>query len=99
MPEARKVVALGAGIIGTCCALRLQRDGYDVLLVDRKEPGNGSSFGNAGALSPSASIPMALPGMLNKVPKWLFDPLGPLSVRRSYALRVAPWLARWVLAS
>jgi len=67
--------------------------------VDRDEPGLGSSFGNAGAISPAACVPMALPGMLSKVPKWLFDPMGPLAVRRAYALKVAPWLVKWVQAS
>lgn len=99
MGETKKIVVIGAGIIGACTALRLQREGHDVTLVDREEPGRGSSFGNAGAISPAACVPMALPGMLSKVPKWLFDPLGPLAVRRSYALKVAPWLVKWVQAS
>jgi len=94
-----RVVVIGAGIIGTCCALRLQREGHKVILVDREEPGMGCSFGNAGAISPSAVIPMALPGMLPKVPKWLADPEGPLSVRLRYLPKAAPWLARWILAS
>ncbi|MBR0645702.1 NAD(P)/FAD-dependent oxidoreductase [Plastoroseomonas hellenica] len=99
MTARKKIIVLGAGIIGACSALRLQRDGHDVTLLDRDEPGLGSSFGNAGSISGSGCIPMALPGMLRNVPKWLFDPLGPLSVRRSYALRAAPWLFQWIRAS
>jgi len=95
----KKIVVIGAGIIGACTALKLQREGHSVTLVDRDEPGLGSSFGNAGAISPAACVPMALPGMLSKVPKWLFDPMGPLAVRRAYALKVAPWLVKWVQAS
>ncbi|HEX4883744.1 MAG TPA: FAD-dependent oxidoreductase, partial [Casimicrobiaceae bacterium] len=93
------VVVVGAGIIGACTALRLARDGRRVVLVDRLDPGEGCSFGNAGALSPAAVVPMALPGMLGKVPGWLRDPDGPLVVRPRYALRAAPWLLRWVRAS
>jgi D-amino-acid dehydrogenase len=36
--------------------------------------------------------------MLRKVPGWLADPLGPLSVRPAYLPRAAPWLMRWVMA-
>jgi glycine/D-amino acid oxidase-like deaminating enzyme len=34
--------------------------------------------------------------MLRKVPGWLADPLGPLSVRPSYFPRALPWLLRWI---
>jgi glycine/D-amino acid oxidase-like deaminating enzyme len=93
------VVVIGAGIVGTCSALRIAREGRNVLLVDRLEPGSACSFGNAGAISTSALVPMALPGMLAKVPQWLADPLGPLSVRWSYLPRAAPWLLRWLAES
>ena len=43
-------------------------------------------------------MPIALPGMLRKVPGWLLDPLGPLSVRPSYFPRALPWLLRWIEA-
>ena len=43
----KKIVVIGAGIIGACTALKLQREGHSVTLVDRDEPGLGSSFGNA----------------------------------------------------
>lgn len=94
-----QVVVVGAGIIGVCSALRLARAGRQVVLIDRLEPGNACSFGNAGAISMSAMVPMALPGMIRKVPQWLFDPLGPLSVRWSYLPRALPWLVRWVAES
>ena len=93
------IVVIGAGIIGACSALRLAREGRRVLLVDRLEPGSACSFGNAGALSPSAMVPMALPGMLGKVPQWLSDPLGPLAVRWSYLPQALPWLLRWIAES
>lgn len=53
---------------------------------------------HAGLLSPDTAVPIALPGMLRKVPGWLTDPLGPLSVRPGYFPRALPWLLRWIEA-
>src|SRR5690606_17652022 len=88
----------GAGIIGLCCALALQRDGHAVTVYDPLPPGSATSYGNAGLLSVDSCVPMALPGMLRQVPRWLTDPSGPLAVRPGYALRALPWLLRWVQA-
>lgn len=95
----RRVAVIGAGIIGASIGLRLQREGFSVTLVDGSEPGRGASFGNAGSLSTGSCVPIALPGMIKDVPKWLADPLGPLAVRWSYLPRATPWLVRWLLAS
>jgi D-amino-acid dehydrogenase len=92
------VVVIGAGIVGTCCAAWLQRDGHAVTLVEANEPSVGASWGNAGALSPGSCIPLSMPGGLRKVPKWLFDEDGPLVVRPRYALLAAPWLLRFIAA-
>jgi D-amino-acid dehydrogenase len=45
-------------------------------------PGEYCSFGNAGMLNPSGCVPQAMPGVLAKVPGYLTDPLGPLTIRR-----------------
>src|SRR5690606_25191551 len=90
------VTVIGGGIIGTACALTLQREGLNVILLERAGIGEGCSFGNAGCISPGSIVPMATPGMLAKVPGWLFDANGPLTVRWSYLLKAAPWLVRWI---
>ena len=36
--------------------------------------------------------------MLRKVPGWLLNPLGPLSVTPGYFPRALPWLLRWIEA-
>lgn len=95
---ARNVLVIGAGIIGAICALTLQREGHRVTLVDSGEPGMGCSFGNGGAISPDFCVPMSMPGMLRRVPRWLSDPLGPLSLDWKHVPRALPWLLRWVAA-
>lgn len=96
--SSKKVAVIGAGIVGACTALMLQRRGHSVTLIDPKPPGEGASFGNAGCFNGSSIVPMSMPGVLKNVPGWLFDPMGPLSVRWSYLPKIAPWLVRFMRA-
>lgn len=88
------IAVIGTGIVGVCTAAWLQRDGHRITFIDPLEAGEACSFGNAGSLSPSACLPVGMPGMWKKVPRWLLDPLGPLTVRWAYAPVVLPWLLR-----
>lgn len=88
------IAVVGTGIVGACTAAWLQRDGHQITFVDPLEPGEACSFGNAGSLSPSACLPVGMPNMWKKVPSWLLDPLGPLTIRTAYLPRVMPWLVR-----
>jgi D-amino-acid dehydrogenase len=90
---------LGAGIVGVCSALALQREGHAVTLVDRDEPGHGCSSGNAGILHAGGVLPLGRPGILAKVPGMLLDPEGALVIRARHLPRLAPWLAKFVAAS
>lgn len=94
-----RIAVIGNGILGTCCAAWLQRDGHEIVFIDPLGPAEATSFGNAGSLSPSACLPVGMPGMWRNVPRWLLDPMGPLSVRWRYAPVVAPWLMRFLRAS
>lgn len=88
------LAVVGTGIVGVCSAAWLQRDGHRISFVDPREAGEACSFGNAGSLSPSACLPVGMPGTWRKVPSWLLDPLGPLTVRWRYLPVVLPWLLR-----
>jgi D-amino-acid dehydrogenase len=55
------VIVLGAGIVGVCIAIHLQRRGRDVLLVDRREPGRETSYGNAGIIQREGVRPRSFP--------------------------------------
>jgi glycine/D-amino acid oxidase-like deaminating enzyme len=94
----RRAVVIGAGIIGVTAALALQRQGFRTTVIDEGEPGRGCSYGNGGAISPDFCVPIALPGMLRRLPKWLLDPQGPLVVRWSDLPASLPWLVRWIRA-
>src|SRR6201993_487618 len=95
---AKRVGVIGAGMVGVCAASWLQRDGHSVFLIERDEPGCGASFGNAGCFNGSSVTPVAMPGVMRNVPRWLFDPLAPLALRWSYLPVLAPWLLRFIRA-
>ena len=99
-PEAeRSVTVVGAGIVGMATASYLLRDGHKVTVIDRGAPGEGCSFGNAGGVSAGSCVPLAMPGILKKVPGWLSDPEGPLHIRLAHLPKALPWLWRLLRAS
>ena len=95
---ARTVAVIGAGIVGTVAACFLRREGHAVTLYDRDAPGSGASFGNSGVISPAGVMPVAMPGVLRKVPRWLLDETGPLYVDWRELPRLLPWLIAFLRA-
>ncbi|WP_086481960.1 NAD(P)/FAD-dependent oxidoreductase [Oceanospirillum sanctuarii] len=93
------VIVIGAGIIGISSALKLQSEGHRVLVLDRSGVAKETSFGNAGAFAFADIVPLATPGIMRKAPKWLLDPLGPLTIKPAYALKIIPWMLKFWRAS
>ncbi|SIQ01262.1 D-amino-acid dehydrogenase [Rhizobium sp. RU35A] len=54
-------IVLGAGIIGVSAAVHLARRGKSVVLVDRRGPGEETSFGNAGLIQREGVVPYGFP--------------------------------------
>lgn len=95
----QNVIVIGAGVVGLSAALAAQSRGLSVQLVEREGPAAGASAGNAGAFAFTDIFPLASPKIIRQAPKWLLDPLGPLSVPPAYAARIAPWMLRFWRAS
>ena len=55
------VIIIGGGIMGCATACRLAKRGVDVLVLEKKEIGNGGSCRNAGGVRQSARDPKELP--------------------------------------
>ncbi|MFD2238286.1 NAD(P)/FAD-dependent oxidoreductase [Aureimonas populi] len=55
------VIVLGAGMVGVSTALQLRRQGRSVVLVDRRGPGEETSYGNAGIIQREAVEPYGFP--------------------------------------
>ena len=89
------ITVIGAGMVGVCCALHLQNEGFAVTLLDRGEPGEGASRGNLGGFGIASCPPAAMPGVLGKAPGMLFDADSPLKLRLGHAARALPWFVRF----
>lgn len=88
----KSIIIVGGGIIGINAACFLSEAGHAVTVVDRDGICEGTSSGNAAALAFSDILPMAHKGMLKNLPRWLMDPLGPLSIPPTYLPVIMPWL-------
>lgn len=99
MSSRQKIIVIGSGIIGISVGLALQEVGFHMRIIDDSEAPQKASEGNAGAFAFADIVPLATPGIIRAVPRWLFDPLGPLSIRSSYIFSIAPWLMRFWRAS
>ncbi|MFT0174460.1 NAD(P)/FAD-dependent oxidoreductase [Paraburkholderia mimosarum] len=100
LPASREsAVVIGGGIVGVCCALYLQRAGYVVTLIDPEAPGNSTAKWSCGQMAVSEVIPLSKPGVLMKVPGWLFDRKGPLSLRPSALPDIVPWFVRFLMCA
>ena len=93
---ATDVAIVGAGVIGMSTALFLQREGHRVTVVDRVDPGRSCSYGNAAGIAITEVVPISKPGLMMRVPGWLLDPSGPLSIRPYYFPKLLPWLLRFL---
>lgn len=99
-PRAQHVAVIGSGIIGACIAVELVERGHRVTLIDEAEPGGAqaASYGNGAFISPASILPMSFPGMWRKIPSYLLDPTGPLTIRWRHLTSLAPWLCRFLWA-
>jgi D-amino-acid dehydrogenase len=85
---------LGAGIVGTSIAVHLAKRGMAVALIDRRSPGEGTSYGNAGIIEGNTVFPAAFPSD--------FVELLRIALKRSpvvnYHAAHLPWIAPWLAA-
>jgi D-amino-acid dehydrogenase len=100
MREQDTIAVIGAGLIGTATALALAREGRQVLLLDRAEPGvAGASFGNAGHIATEVMQPLPSPALLFGFYRELFRFGGVLDLSPRQALRMSPWIRAFAAAA
>jgi D-amino-acid dehydrogenase len=80
MRKVARSIIVGAGMVGLATAWHLQEQGVEVTVIDRTGVAAGSSWGNAGWLTPGKAIPLADPSLWTYGPRALVDPDAALHV-------------------
>ena len=86
-----KVTIIGGGIIGLCSAYYLQKEGYEITIIDRGDISDGCSFGNMGYMSPSHFVPLASPGIISQGLKWMLNSTSPFYIKPRLNLDLMQW--------
>jgi D-amino-acid dehydrogenase len=96
----KRVVVIGAGVVGLCVAWSLRQRGHEVVLVERERDGGDScSLGNAGLISPSHFIPLAEPGKIGKALTSFLDSRSPFYLKPRLDLDLVRWGLTFLRAS
>ena len=100
MSGRKRVVVIGAGVIGLCIAYSAQRRGHEVVLVERgRDGGDSCSLGNAGLVSPSHFIPLAEPSKIAKALTSFLDSRSPFYLKPRVDLELVRWGLLFLRAS
>lgn len=85
-------IVLGAGIVGTSVALHLAKTGLSVALLDRRRPGEETSYGNAGVIEGNTLLPHPFPARLMSLLRIAAKRAPEANYHLSFLPKVAPWL-------
>lgn len=92
MGQKGQIVVIGGGVVGVCSAYYLAAADQQVILVEKDEICSGCSYGNAGLIVPSHSIPLAAPGVWAKALWALMRGPSPLYIRPRWDTALISWL-------
>ena len=87
----KSVVVIGGGIIGLCTAYYLQKEGHQVIVIDKSNMDSGASYVNAGYLTPSHIVPLAAPGMISKGIKYMLNSSSPFYMKPRWDKDFIKW--------
>jgi D-amino-acid dehydrogenase len=88
-----RVVVVGAGIVGLSCAWSLQEHGVDVRVLERRAPGAGASWQNAGYVSPALCVPLPEPSILRYGVRAVLRPRSPVGLLSPTDVRLLRFMA------
>lgn len=99
MRQNDRVIVVGGGIVGLCCALALQRRGEQVVLIDPARHPPPASYGNAGHIAIEQVEPLASAAMLRSALRRLTLFGGPLSLPLDQIGKWLPFALRLAAAA
>jgi len=90
------VIVLGAGIVGVSAGFAARQRGLSVILIDRREPGSETSYGNAGILSSGSIMPLNQPSLWSVLPTYLTNRNAALRWDPAWTIRNLDWVVRFL---
>jgi D-amino-acid dehydrogenase len=91
-----RIAVIGAGIIGLCSAYYLQKAGSQVILIDKQEPGTGTSRGHASMIANYGIPGINQPQVWGQLPRYLFSKSSPIAIQWSKIGKLTPWLIQFL---
>jgi D-amino-acid dehydrogenase len=85
-------IVLGAGIVGTCIGLHLAKRGLAVALLDRRQPGMETSYGNAGIIESNTLLPHPFPSGWGRLLRIGARLASDADYHAAFLPRAMPWL-------
>lgn len=96
MATSTHTIVLGAGIVGVSIAWHLAKRGLDVVLIDRREPGEEASYGNAALIERSSIMPYMFPRGIGELLRYAANRETAAHYHLTFLPKIAPWLfAYW----
>jgi glycine/D-amino acid oxidase-like deaminating enzyme len=96
----KRIVVIGAGVVGLCVAHYARQRGHEVAIVERERDGGDScSLGNAGLISPSHFVPLAEPSKIWKALTSFLDSRSPFYLKPRLDLDLVRWGLLFLRAS
>ncbi|UVC08760.1 FAD-binding oxidoreductase [Rhizobium sp. TH2] len=98
MQATHPIIVAGAGLAGVGIARELAVRGERVILLDKGEPGRGTSFGNMASIAVNGFDAASRPSTWKKLPFWMVNPQAPVTADPLYAVKMFPWFLRFLAA-
>jgi D-amino-acid dehydrogenase len=93
------VAVLGAGIVGVSAGIAARQRGFSVIVIDRREPGSETSYGNAGILSSGSILPLNQPSLWRTLPSYLANTSAALRYNPLWVMKNIDWVARFLASA
>ena len=94
--SSKKIAVIGAGIIGLSTAYYLQKAGCQVFLIDKQDPGTGTSRGHASMIANYGVPGINQPQIWGQLPRYLFSKTSPMAIQWSKIAKLTPWLIQFL---